>query len=622
MADGTAYSFIEDKIKSMQDTYPSLRSRTLDYVFSALCIKANFYKNPAYSLEEHDFEDMIVDGSRDGGVDIILSDPASGGSDIILAQSKFYRDITKDDVSNAMHKLADFLLDMRAGRYDSVNERVAKQYLSVASELGDESHIKLVFYTSALKSKIQVDKIKRNILSRFSSEPNLDVEFYFGTDVVEEIKELESRRPDVIAGKLRIDKANNYLEYGDDEAIIVNVSALSLKELYAVHSTSLLSKNLRYHVTDKKIDHAISDTIEKSADTFWLKNNGITIVCEDYDVDGKEVKLSHFSIVNGGQTTYQIYRSKYVTEENDFYLPCKIVRLVGDTPDEKNQFSLDIVKAVNSQKPIKDVDLKANMPEQIRFAQSMRDVGVFYQTKRGEIVLKQYKIPYLNTDLAEIGKLCLAGIFQLPGTGRSKFSTFWGERYYNPIFKSNQAVVAKICRELLYMNWYFNKVFKPGYEKYIRNLVPNPDGYVLFMNVSRMICLAFGTLVGRMLQGNITMTSLSCMNIGPAESVDEDGIYRIFSDIDGLDGIFPADIFADKDKYDAILSDLFRYIVKIGYVQYHNDLKTSDGLSKSLTESNYLKRDVSYYSILSSDWLDVSEYIDGLKKRYNIVYEA
>ena len=621
MVDGTTYSFIEDKIKAMRDAYPSLRNRSSEYVFSALCVKANFYKNPAYLLDEQDFDNMIVDGSRDGGVDIILSDPASDGCDMILAQSKFYKDtITKEDVSNAMNKLADFLLDMRGHRYDGLQEHVVRQYLSASAELGDESHIKLVFYTSALKARIPVEKIRQRISERFPAESNLDVEFYFGPDIVEEIKELESRRPDVIAGKLRIDQADNYLEYGDDEAIIVNVSALSLKELYAVHSTSLLSKNLRYHVANKNIDHAISNTIANASDTFWLKNNGITIVCEDYCVDGREVKLSHFSIINGGQTTYMIYRSPYVTEENDFYLPCKIVRLIGNTSDEKNQFSLDIAKAVNSQKPIKDIDLKANMPEQIRFAQSMRDVGIFYQTKRGENVLKQYNEPYLHTDLAEIGKLCLAGIFQLPCTGRNKFSVFWEDRYYNPIFKMNQSEVAKICRELLYMNYYFNKTFKPGYEKYIRARVPNADGYILFMNVSRMICLSFATLVGRKLQGNITTDSLSCMTVGAADSVDIDGIYRVFSDIAGLNGIFPFEIFSDKNIYDALLFDIFNYIVKIGYTQYRADSRINENLSKPLTESNYLKRDVSYYSILSNSWLNIAEQIEYWEKKYSIVY--
>ena len=42
-----AYQTIRDKIQGMKSTYPSLRTKSDDYVFSALCVKANLYKNPA-----------------------------------------------------------------------------------------------------------------------------------------------------------------------------------------------------------------------------------------------------------------------------------------------------------------------------------------------------------------------------------------------------------------------------------------------------------------------------------------------------------------------------------------------------------------------------------------------
>ena len=42
-----AYDYISSKINALKTQYSSLRSRTDDYVFSALCIKANFYKNPS-----------------------------------------------------------------------------------------------------------------------------------------------------------------------------------------------------------------------------------------------------------------------------------------------------------------------------------------------------------------------------------------------------------------------------------------------------------------------------------------------------------------------------------------------------------------------------------------------
>ncbi len=60
-----AYDYIVRKIQSMKETYPSLRSRTDSYVFSALCVKAHFYKNPALVLNEEEFDEIIVDGQYD-----------------------------------------------------------------------------------------------------------------------------------------------------------------------------------------------------------------------------------------------------------------------------------------------------------------------------------------------------------------------------------------------------------------------------------------------------------------------------------------------------------------------------------------------------------------------------
>ena len=133
-------------------------------------------------------------------------------------------------------------------------------------------------------------------------------------------------------------------------------------------NTNLLSRNLRYHIAGRDIDKAIAATINNDPDSFWLKNNGITIICDDFDIDGKEVRLRNFSIVNGGQTTYMLHKSPSINSDHDLYLPCKIIRIVGDTEDEKSSFSLSIAKATNSQKAIKPVDLKANSPEQVRFA--------------------------------------------------------------------------------------------------------------------------------------------------------------------------------------------------------------------------------------------------------------
>lgn len=81
--------------------------------------------------------------------------------------------------------------------------------------------------------------------------------------------------------------------YGDD-AVIVNISAFSLKSLYAQYNNNVLSKNLRYHVPGGGIDKAIEDTIRDYPEDFWFKNNGITIICSSFRLDGKESEIKRF----------------------------------------------------------------------------------------------------------------------------------------------------------------------------------------------------------------------------------------------------------------------------------------------------------------------------------------
>lgn len=108
----TSYEYIKTKISAYKETYPSLKDKADDYVFSAVAVKSNYYKNPAIDFNESDFDEMIVDGQYDGGVDILLTDPNSETSDLVIAQSKFYTHITMEDVVNALTKMGLFYKEM------------------------------------------------------------------------------------------------------------------------------------------------------------------------------------------------------------------------------------------------------------------------------------------------------------------------------------------------------------------------------------------------------------------------------------------------------------------------------------------------------------------------------
>lgn len=596
-ANNNSYEKIQSKIHAMKTAYPSLRTKSDDYVFSALCIKSHLYKNPALVLYESDFDEMIVDGQYDGGVDVLVTDPNSDGADMVIAQSKYYTSISTDDVMNAMSKMASFYKDMSQGRYEQVNAKVQRRFLTLNAELGEESKIHFVFYTSAPQSGINRARMEKKFREQFTDSSRFDVSFFFAKDVEEEIDESESRRPTVDQGKIKIDETDNYLLYGDSAAI-VNVSAFSIKALYAQHNIQLLARNLRYHIAGRDIDRGIEDTIQNSPESFWLKNNGITIVCSDFKIDGKEVKLRDFSIINGGQTTYMLHKSRHIDETHDLFLPCKIIKTEGETDDEKNAFSLAIAKATNTQKPIKPVDLKANSPEQIRFSQAMRDVGIFYQTKRGETVPRAYKEAFLNSSLLEIGKLGLAAIYQIPCASRSKPSSLYLPQYYDKIFNGNQQQVAKLSKELLYIDYYFRNFFQKKFDR-DNATMPNANDRISFAHNARTICIAFVAFASRYYQGNIQDQHLTTIFAAArSDNATDSRLYDIFSNIDGISYFVPPQVFSQKDQYDTLLDQLFTVIINAGITSF----SMASRYDTTLTATNFLKKDKNYYAILDDHW--------------------
>ncbi len=591
------YEYILNKVHSLKETYPSLRNKSDEYVFSVLCVKSNFYKNPALVLNESDFEDFVVDGQYDGGVDILLSDPNSEGSDLVIGQSKFYRTISNEDVQNALIKMALFYKDMCRGQFEQVNATVQGRFLTLNAEVGEESKIHFVFYTSATQGGIRRDRLEKKLKEQLTETPNqIVVSILFASDIEAEIKESESRRPTVENGKIRIDETDNYLTYGDNAAI-VNVSAYSIKQLYARHNINLLSRNLRYHIAGRDIDRAIADTINNEPETFWLRNNGITIICDDFTIDGREVKLKNFSIVNGGQTTYILHKNPNINETHDLYLPCKIIKTTGETEDEKNLFSLEIAKASNTQKPIKLVDLKANSPEQVRFAQAMREAGVFYQTKRGEKPPAGYGTAALNTDLMEIGKLCLAAMYQIPCASRAKPSSIYQDKYYEPVFNGNQSQVSKICKELLYIDNYFRTSYQ---KKFDRDNMDSPDSAnrISFAHNARTICIAFVALAARYYQHELTNQDLeSVFSLARIDGAS-DSIYEVFHDFGNLRHLLPIAMLENRNLYDEALNKLFTAIINAGIINYNIACENDS----TLTATNYLKRERNYYGILKNHW--------------------
>ena len=154
--------------------------------------------------------------------------------------------------------------------------------------------------------------------------------FYDENDLEKIIEDLQTELNVVEEFKFDIDHSKNALEYSSSnfEGSVLNLSANSLRKAYDKYeSKGLFNLNIRRYIKSKSVDEGIINTIKYNKEDFWFRNNGLTIACKDYILDGNTVKIYDFSIVNGGQTTTLIANHLESATE-DFYVMAKLLKVL------------------------------------------------------------------------------------------------------------------------------------------------------------------------------------------------------------------------------------------------------------------------------------------------------
>lgn len=278
--------------------------------------------------------EYLTDGANDGGIDAIFNDPSSEHNDVIVVQSKYYNhtSLTTDNVAGELYKINETLKKLKTNKVAEFNEKLVAAYRNATCQMEEDGVIRIVFFTAYQpKNKRERNKAEKSMRTYF---PEYDLEMNFKGDIEAQIELCDNGKLCVDYDKIAIDSKDNYLKY--EESVIVNISAMSLQELYQRRRNGLLGLNLRYYVKQKVVDTGIEKTVHKEPENFWYKNNGILIICDEYEIDGKEIKLWNFSIVNGGQTTNRIGKMDI---ENDFFLQCKVVKSKGENQTKKDCFA-------------------------------------------------------------------------------------------------------------------------------------------------------------------------------------------------------------------------------------------------------------------------------------------
>ncbi len=437
----------------------------------------------------------------------------------------------------------------------------------------------VIYVLTDLKPKFKDRARIENAVSKLKSDKDfVSYRIIFSNDIEGEILEIEDPKESVEHGSLVINKGDDILTYKG--SIIVNASAKSIQSLYQQYANrGLFAQNLRYYVKNAKIDSAIVDSIQNRFDDFWYFNNGIILICKEFRINGNEIELEDFSIINGGQTTYLIGETPF---DNDFFLQCKII--LADK-DKDISFISDVAEASNTQKPIKMKDLIANRKEQRMLKSQLSKAGIFCSVKRGQKINKKvYTEAWQNTNNEEISQFLYSYLYQSPCTARnSKASLISNTDRYNLIF--GKTYPDGFLIDLLKM-----KVF---YKAWLKKVTKDPSSDATKIGLGKNGMLLMYGLVGLLSKLCYHRDYFSRYSNGDSLEKKKE----LFSQYDIFHPFMKKELSLNKDSwfelfdycYENIFAPGFAYLrnFKPNYTSYSNFTKTQKNYD-SCVLGNYL----------------------------------
>ncbi len=228
-------------------------------------------------------------------------------------------------------------------------------------------------------------------------------------------------------------------------------TAVPAKWLYSVfqkHKTDLFSANLRGYLgsrrSDSNINHGIKKSVEDEPKDFWVYNNGLTALVNNYTLhehaNGIQLEIKGLSVVNGAQTTGAIGSAADVPKLAAL-VPARFVTC----NDQKT--IVNIIRFNNSQNKLEAADFRSNDRVQRRLREEFSQIpeATYLGGRRGghEDLIKRPA----NLLSADTCAQALANFHQDPVTAYHQKSEIWSSdglysRYFSDDTHASHIVFA------------------------------------------------------------------------------------------------------------------------------------------------------------------------------------
>jgi len=302
--DPADFSFHSDYIaRAFESSYGS--NSLLVYVLSLLVPEQE---------AAHLAAEAITDGPDDKKIDACYIDVSSGRA--IIAQSYLARQwggtaapaSKASDLNTAMSWLLGSQLDNIPTRL-----RPKTSELREAIKDGIIARIELLYVHNCFESdNVDVElrtaaESARELMRSLGCEtPSVSFREY-GVDRIEELFRARDREI-LVDEEVVVDGTLLGQQVGEGwEALVVTVTGQWLFDAFKKYENNLFSANLRDFLGvsrhRRNINATIKQTAASSPDSFWVFNNGITILTEDIISKDPTIEVRGLSIINGAQTT-------------------------------------------------------------------------------------------------------------------------------------------------------------------------------------------------------------------------------------------------------------------------------------------------------------------------------
>ena len=196
----------------------------------------------------------------------------------------------------------------------------------------------------------------------------------------------------------------------------------------------IFETNVRDYQGKVEVNEGIKQTLESdSKEDFWWLNNGITIIAANATISGKTITLEDPQIVNGLQTSTEIFEYFKITSPKTPEERSVLVKIIVTTSSGSQE---NIIRATNSQTAVPLASLKATDKVQRDIEDYFRHNDLYYDRRKNyykNLKVQREKI----ISISYLAQAVMALVLQEPNEARARPSSILKkDSDYRKIFNS------------------------------------------------------------------------------------------------------------------------------------------------------------------------------------------